>query len=79
MVISDCFVVSKPYEGAHATYYHGEGSNGGGGAAERGGGAGAFRGDLARFRKVVDMEMDKARLRLDKGGLDRIGGERKGG
>jgi hypothetical protein len=75
MVISDCFVVSKPYKGENATYYHGEDSSGG--AEERGGGA--FRGDLARFRKVVDMEMDKARLRLDKGGLDRIGGERKGG
>lgn len=78
MVISECFVVRKPYKGENTTYYNeGQAS---GGAAAAGGGAAQFKGDLARFRKVVDMELDKARLRLDKGGLDRIGGaERKGG
>lgn len=88
MVISDAFVIEKPYQGANIGYYHGpEASNGEGPDAAAAGRNGGFKGDLDRFRKVVDMELSKARLRLGKGGLDKrvsasgaVGGaERKGG
>lgn len=78
MVISDCFVIEKPYGSVNVGYYRGnEDSSGAGGA----GGAqnGGFKGDLERFRKVVDMETSKATLRFGKGGLDKRLPERKGG
>ena len=86
MVISDAFVIEKPYQGANVGYYHGpQAGEGGNGQEGRNGG---FKGDLDRFRKVVDMELSKAKLRLGKGGLDKRvstsgaaggGAERKGG
>lgn len=73
MVVSDSFVIEKPYSGANTTYWR-EGEKGSGGADASSGG---FKGDLERFRKVVDMELSKAVLRVGKVGLDR--GVRKGG
>lgn len=76
MVISDCFVIEKPYGSANVGYYRGNEEGGGGGAGAQNGG---FKGDLERFRKVVDMETSKATLRFGKGGLDKRLPERKGG
>ena len=62
MVISDCFVVEKPYLVGSVGYYgEGEKRNG------VGGGDKGFKGDLERFRKVVEMEIEKASLRLGGG------------
>lgn len=76
MVISDCFVIEKPYGSANVGYYRGNEEGGAGGAGAQNGG---FKGDLERFRKVVDMETSKATLRFGKGGLDKRLPERKGG
>lgn len=80
MVISDCFAIEKPYQSANVGYYHEKDSAAASGEAQQNGGGGGFKGDLERFRKVVDMEASKAALRFGKGGLDkRLPVERKGG
>jgi hypothetical protein len=83
MVISDCFAVEKPYLVANVGYYHeGDGKQGGQqNGVSSGGSGGGFRGDLERFKKVVEMEIEKASLRLGGGvsGMRATVVERKGG
>ena len=70
MVISDTFVVEKPYGPANIAFY--------GDAAQ-----GARRENLERMRKVLDMERNKCLLRLGQreveGRMGGMGGGRKGG
>ncbi|KPI39375.1 uncharacterized protein AB675_5220 [Cyphellophora attinorum] len=84
MVISDSFLIEKPYSSATTTTYTG------GAGGQQGGHANGntFKGDLTRFRNIVDMELKKAEFRLQQADLDaRVvsggggagEGERKGG
>lgn len=76
MVISDSFIIEKPYSSATTGMYA---------ASQQANGGSDFKGDLTRFRKVVDLELNKAQLRVGQQGLEgRIPGptaegERKGG
>ena len=76
MVISDSFLIDKPYSSANTTNYTGE-------AGPNAPNGNAFKGDIARFRNIVDMELRKAEFRVGKAALDaKLGtadGERKGG
>jgi hypothetical protein len=84
MVISDSFLIEKPYSSATTTTYSG------GSGSQQGGHANGntFKGDLTRFRNIIDMELKKADFRLGQADLDaRVTsggagtgeGERKGG
>jgi hypothetical protein len=82
MVISDCFVIERPYGKENVGFWH-EGS---GEDVKQNGANGGFKGDLERFRRVVEFELEKASLRMGGGGSALAAGrgrgagvERKGG
>ena len=52
MVVSDTFIVDKPYGPANARFV--EGANG----------------DIERIKRVLDMERNKIRLKMDKSDID---------
>lgn len=65
MVISDSFQIEKPYSSATTKDYAG-----GNVQTNGSGGNNGFRGDLQRFRTIVDMELKKAEFRINKVALD---------